>query len=310
MKLAVVFPSVMYREGPDGVQRLIQGIETLGYDELDLFDHVVMGHPTERRRAAIYSATMPLLEPFMTLAHAAALTTKIKLGTSVLILPQRQPALVAKQVATLDELSGGRVRLGVGSGWQRSEYEALEEDFGSRGTRLDEAIQLLRRYWSEEPVEHAGDHYVANAMAMNPKPPQGGQIPIWIGGTKAPALRRVAKFGDGWMAMDAPGDAPLIERIEQLRRYADELDRDFDSIGMQMSLSPGAIDKTKRKRFYADLQLLAARAAELASLGFDHVSLDCVPLFQLGHRTSEQLLEQLGLIHDCLRQELDLQPGA
>ena len=114
VKLSVVFPSVMYREGPAGVQKLIRGIEAIGFDELDMFDHVVMGYPTENRRAPFYSPQMPIMEAFMMLSYAAAITSKIQLGTGVLVLPQRQPALVAKQVSTLDTLSGGRMRLGVG----------------------------------------------------------------------------------------------------------------------------------------------------------------------------------------------------
>lgn len=300
MKFSVVFPSVMYREGPEGVSRLIQGIEHIGYDELDMFDHVVMGYPTETRRAPFYSPQMPIMEAFMLLSYAAALTKRITLGTSVLVLPQRQITLVAKQVATLDTLSGGRIRLGVGSGWQRAEYEALSEDYDSRGARMDEAIPMLRALWGDEHVNYQGKHYHLDEIALEPKPPRGAGIPIWIGGTRTPALRRVATLGDGWMAMNAPGDPPLKERIAALHRFAEEAGRDPASIGMQMSLSPGALDKAERKRFYADPDLLLARAQELHELGFDHVSLDCVPIFQLGFRSVDALLDQLALIYEKL----------
>lgn len=294
----------MYREGPAGVQKLIRGIEAIGFDELDMFDHVVMGYPTENRRAPFYSPQMPIMEAFMMLSYAAAITSKIQLGTGVLVLPQRQPALVAKQVSTLDTLSGGRMRLGVGVGWQRSEYEALQEDYDSRGARMDEAIALLRSCWRDEHVTFQGDYYRADDIAMEPKPPQGRNIPIWIGGTKNPALRRVATLGDGWMAMNAPGDDPLPVRIARLRRFAEEADRDPATIGMQMSLSPGPLDKEQRKRFYADSSLLRARTAELRDLGFDHLSIDCVPLFQLGYRSVESLLERLAGIFDELGTEV------
>ena len=118
MKIGVVFPGVMYREGPEGVKKLIQGIEAIGFDAFDMFDHVVMGFPTETRRKPFYSPTMPIMEAFMMLSFAAAITQRIQLGTGVLVLPQRQITLVAKQVSSLDTLSGGRVRLGVGIGWQ------------------------------------------------------------------------------------------------------------------------------------------------------------------------------------------------
>ncbi|MGH1489829.1 MAG: LLM class F420-dependent oxidoreductase [Acidimicrobiales bacterium] len=304
MKISVVFPSVMYREGPEGMHSLIRGIEDIGYDEFTMFDHVVMGFPTETRRAPFYSPTMPIMEAFMMLSHAAAITKTIGLGTGVLVLPQREPTLVAKQVATLDTLSAGRVRLGLGIGWQRAEYQALHGDYDTRAGRMDEAIALMRAYWGDEHVNYQGEFYTADEIAMEPKPPQGADLPIWIGGTKPPALRRVAKLADGWMAMNAPGDIPLPDRIAMLRRYAEQADRDPNSIGMQMSLSPGPIDKEERKRFYADTDLMRQRAAELQEMGFDWISIDCVPFFQLGHRSSDALVEHLATVHEALAQEL------
>lgn len=304
MKISVVFPSVLYREGPEGVATLIRAIEEIGFDELSMFDHVVMGHPTETRRAPFYSPTMPIMEAFMMLSHAAALTTTIGLGTGVLVLPQREPTLVAKQVATLDTLSAGRVRLGVGIGWQRSEYEALHHDFATRGRRLAEMVALLRAYWEDEHVHVDGEHYRADDMAMEPKPPQGSALPIWIGGTVPAALRRVAEIGDGWMGMHAPGDPPIEDKLALLHRYREEAGRDPASLGLQMSLSPGPLDKAERKRFYADTDLLKRRLVELRELGFDWAAIDCVPIFQLGHRSSDALIEQLAAIHRALAPEL------
>ena len=206
MKLAVEFPSVMYREGPEAVARLATAIEEIGFDQLDIFDHVVMGHPTEDRNESPYPAHMPILEALMTLSYFAAVTKTIGLGTEVLVLPQRQPVLVAKQISTLDTLSGGRVRFGVGVGWQKSEYEALGVDFHRRGARMDETIGFLRSCWSEDPIEFEGDDFVAKTIAMEPKPPRGGEIPIWVGGESAVALRRAGRLGDGWMAVRAGQD--------------------------------------------------------------------------------------------------------
>src|SRR5438477_470496 len=133
--------------------RMDKAIEDIGYDHIDIFDHVVMGHPIAGRPPGPYNAAMPILEPFITLGYLAAVTTRVTLGTEVLVLPQRQPTLVAKQVSTLDTLSGGRVRLGVGVGWQESEYEALGEDFHTRGARMDEAIAVLRACWGDAQVD-------------------------------------------------------------------------------------------------------------------------------------------------------------
>ena len=305
MKISVIFPNVMYREGPKGVTKLMRGIEEIGFDELSMFDHVLMGYPTEKRRAPVYSPTMPILEAFTVLAFAAAATTRIGLGTGVLVLPQRQPTLVAKQVSTLDTLSGGRVRLGVGIGWQRSEYEALQEDFKTRGKRMDEAIKLLRAYWEDEHVTFQGAHYQIDDMAMEPKPPQRGKIPIWIGGTRPAALKRVVALGDGWIGMNAPGDPSLEEKIEMLHLYAEEAGRDPKSVPMQMSLLPNTRDKEERKRFYAEPELILRRLIELRELGFSHTAIDCVPIFQQGFRTSDAMIEHLHAIYDTLAPELD-----
>lgn len=300
MKISVVFPNVMYREGPEGVIRLIQGIEEIGYDTLDMFDHVVMGYPTETRRKPFYSPTMPILEAFMVLSYAAARTTTIGLGVGVLVLPQRQPTLVAKQVSTLDTLSNGRMRLGVGIGWQRSEFEALGEDYDTRGRRMDEAIDILRAYWRDDRVNYSGSYYQIDEMAMEPKPPQGARIPIWIGGTWPRSLRRVVTHGDGWMGMNAPGDPPLQEKLDTIFRIAEEKGRDPATIRLQMGLSPDALDRDQRTRFYAEPQLILERAAALNEMGFEQTSIDCVPIFQQGYRTSEALLEYLAEIYETL----------
>ena len=304
MKISIVFPSVMYREGPQGVTKLMRGVEDIGFHGIDMFDHVLMGYPTDSRPAPFYSPTMPIMEAFTVLAYAAAVTSRVALGTSVLVLPQRQPTLVAKQVSTLDTLSGGRVRLGVGVGWQRSEYEALGEDFQTRGRRMDDAIRLLHKYWADERIEFDSPHYPIQAMAMEPKPPQGADIPIWIGGTRPAALKRVVELGDGWMGMHAPGDPPLKDKLAMLHRFAEAADRDPASIGMQMALGPGPLDKEARKRFYAEPDLILRRLVEIREQGFDSASIDCVPIFQQGYRSSDALLEHLAAIYDRVSGEL------
>lgn len=304
MEIGVVFPNVMYREGQEGVAKLIKGIEAIGFDELSMFDHVVMGYPTETRRAPFYTPTMPIMEAFSVLSFAAAITSQIRLGTGVLVLTQRQPTLVARQAGSLDTLSNGRLRLGVGIGWQRSEYEALGEDFKTRGARLEEAIELLRAYWRDEHVNFDGVHYQVDEMAFEPKPPQGERLPIWVGGTKPTALRRIAKIADGWMAMSAPGDDPLEDQVARFQQYVAEAGRSPLEVPMQMSLSPGPLDKEKRKRFYAEPELLRDRVLQLRAMGFSHTSLDCVPLFQLGYRSSDALLEHLAEIYQVLEPAL------
>ncbi len=305
MQLTVEFPSVMYREGPHGVRKLGRAIEAIGYDRTDLFDHVVMGHPTNTRPAGRYPATMPLMEAVVTLGFLAGATETIGLGTEVLVLPQRHPVLVAKQFSSLDTLSGGRLRLGVGVGWQESEYEALGENFRNRGKRMDEAIDLLRVCWTEDPITFDGEYYQVEAMAMEPKPPQG-ILPIWIGGASDAALERAGVRGDGWMAV---GYDDLYERgkekIEQVKRYAEEAGRDPESLGFQAQISPPPRSQDPNDRtFYADADRVAATAARLKDQGFDDFAVNLTGIFLAGARTLEAMIEEAERIHDRLRAEV------
>ena len=302
MKLAVEFPSVSYREGGEAVLRLGKAIEDIGFDQLDMFDHVVMGFPTESREAPMYPPKMPILEALMTLSYVAAATKNIGLGTEVLVLPQRQPVLVAKQISTLDTLSGGRVRLGVGVGWQESEYDALEERFSNRGRRMDEAIDVLRSYWRDDNISFDGDHYSSMAMAMEPKPPQGGDLPIWIGGNVEAALKRVAVRGDGWLAT-AITDAAVASRCrDKIAAYAEAAGRDPASIGYQMMLDVPPRDDAG-KAFYADVGNVARRAAEVKAMGFEWGALNATAIFQSGARSVDAIVDVLGRAHEAIRQE-------
>jgi probable F420-dependent oxidoreductase len=303
MKLSVEFPSVSYREGPEAVPRMARALERIGFDHIDIFDHVVMGHPIEGRPPGPYNAGMPILEALMTLSHLAAVTTRVTLGTEVLVLPQREPVLVAKQVSTLDTLSGGRVRLGVGVGWQESEYEALGESFRTRGARMDEAITLMRAYWGETRVDFAGAHYRAVAMAMEPKPPQGRQIPVWIGGYSEAAFRRVGRLGDGWLASRVADAADARRSIESIRRHAEAAGRDPASIGLQSMVAPPPRD-AEGKRFYAEADRVVARVAELKAMGFQWVSLNATALFQSGARSVDAMADALAALHGRIRAEV------
>ena len=303
MKLAVEFPSVSYREGPAAVLRLAQAIERIGYDHIDIFDHVVMGIPIEGRPKGPYNPAMPILEAFMTLSYLAAVTSRVTLGTEVLVLPQRQPALVAKQVSTLDTLSGGRVRLGVGVGWQESEYEALGEEFRTRGTRMDEAIRLLRAYWSDAEVSFESAHYRTVAMSMEPKPPQGGRLPIWIGGSSEPAYRRVGRLGDGWLAGRVTDADSARHAIETIRRHAEEAGRDPGAIGLQSMVATPPRDAAG-KSFYADHDAVLARVAALKAMGFGWVTLNATAIFQAGARSVDAIIDALARLHDRIRSEV------
>lgn len=303
MKLAVEFPSVAYREGPAAVADLARAIERIGYDHIDIFDHVVMGVPIEGRPRGPYNAQMPILEALTALGYLAAVTRRVTLGTEVLVLPQRQPALVAKQVSTLDTLSGGRVRLGVGVGWQESEYEALGESFHTRGARMDEAIRLLRAYWTDALVSFESAHYPTRSMAMEPKPPQGGRLPVWIGGSSEAAYRRVGRLGDGWLASRVTDPASAREAIEAIHRHAEAAGRDPASIGLQSMVAPPPRDAAA-KTFYASHDAVVARVAALKAMGFGWVALNATAIFQAGARSVAAITGELERLHDRLRAEV------
>ena len=303
MKLTVDFPSVVHRDGPAEIARLATAIEDIGYDEIDMFDHVINGYPIPGRDPAPYPATMPLLEALVTLGYIAAVTERVGLGTEVLVLPQRQPALVAKQFSTIDTLSGGRLRVGVGVGWQESEYDALGMDFHTRGQAMDEAIALMRACWADETIDFSGEHFASEAMAMEPKPPQGGGIPLWIGGVSPAALRRTGRLGDGWMATGILG-AEATEAMATIKEEAEKAGRDPEALGFQCQLAmpPRAGDPSTRD-FWARIPDVAATAAGAQEAGYGWAAVNVTGVFVAGARSIDAMIEQLGLLHDAIRAE-------
>ena len=281
MKYCVEFPSVSYREGPESVIRLAKAIEEIGYDRIEIFDHVIMGHDTPTRPLPRYPSKMPIMEALITLSFIASHASKIGLGTEVLVLPQRQPVLVAKQVSSLDLLSGGRMRLGVGVGWQESEYQMLEESFTNRGRRMDQCIEILLACWRDESISYGYDHYSAESMAMEPKPLQNGELPIWVGGHSDAALSRVGEKGDGWLANAIVNEDVAKESLAGIRGHAEAVGRDPASIGLQMMLDvPPTNDRGRQ--FYKDMNRVRERAEEVESWGFEYGSINATAIIQSG----------------------------
>ena len=292
MRLAVEFPSVAYRWGETAVLDLARAVEDAGYDEIDMFDHVTMGHALEGRPTGPYPTNMPILEALVTLGALAAVTRRVRLGTEVLVLPQRQPALVAKQVATLDILSGGRVRLGAGVGWQASEYESLGVPFAERGRRMEECLQLLRLYWTAPSVTFDGRYYRAEAMGMDPKPVQRGGPPIWLGGGSEAALRRIGRLGDGWLAGGGERPETVGQKLGVIRAAAEQAGRDPAAIGLQVQLGDPR-----------DPDALAARAAAFRASGFTWGAVNMTALYTAGARDVQAQREALERIKERVQQE-------
>jgi probable F420-dependent oxidoreductase len=199
MKIGVVYPQIEMKGDPEAVRRFALAAEALGYDHLIAYDHVLGAEHANRepRLAGPYTEKDPFHDPFTMFAYLAGLTTKLELVPGVIILPQRQTALVAKQAADVALFSGDRLRLGVGLGWNHVEYTALGQDFRTRNARMEEQVPLLRRLWSEPLVTHHGrfDHIERASLTIFPKKP----IPIWFGGFTPAAYRRAGRLADGFL---------------------------------------------------------------------------------------------------------------
>lgn len=235
MKFGVTLPQTEIGADVGFIKRFAQRAEALGFDYLLAYDHVLGADPTNRPGWTGYTAKDSFHEPFVLFGWLAAVAPKLEYAAGVIILPQRQTALVAKQAAEVDLLTEGKLRLGVGIGWNRVEYEALGKNFHTRGRRLEEQIALLRALWTEPIVTFEGKNHTVTEAGLNPMPVQQ-PIPIWMGGMSEIAIRRAGRLADGWMA-NGHADASLTRRVEVLREAAIEAGRDPDSIGIDGRLS-------------------------------------------------------------------------
>lgn len=238
MRIGVVFPQTEIGSDPAAVKDYAQAAEDLGFTHILAYDHVIGANLASRPGwRPPYSHLDMFHEPFVLYGFLAGLTKKIELVSGIIILPQRQTVLVAKQAAALDVLSGGRLRLGIGIGWNPVEYEALGQDFKSRGQRSEEQVQLLRKLWTQELVTFEGAWDKVVDAGINPLPVQR-PIPIWFGATDDRALRRLARLGDGWFPLMTP-DEKCREALGNIRRYAREAGRNPSEIGIEGRIGYG-----------------------------------------------------------------------
>ena len=245
MKIGVIYPQTELHGDPEAVHRIGLAAEDLGYDHLLTYDHVLGAtHDREPKLSGPYTDKHPFHDPFVMFAYLAGITKRIEFVTGILILPQRQTVLVARQAADLDLLSQERFTLGVGIGWNYVEYDSLGQDFHGRGKRVGEQITLLRRLWSEPLVDFKGAFDQIDRAALNPRPRR--MIPIWFGGFAEVALRRAAAIGDGFIFVDGAGDA--FEIVSRMRRFLKESGRSESGFGLHCNMlkakSPEAIIET------------------------------------------------------------------
>ena len=247
MQLGVVLPEREIGTDPAAVRDYAQAAEELGYDFLVTADHVL---GADRRHypdlLGPYGHRAAIHEPLVLFGFLAAVTTRLRLITNVLILPQRQTALVAKQAAEIDLLSGGRLILGVGNGWNHVEYEALGEDFHTRGRRLDEQLRLMRRLWTQPLVTFEERFHQVRDAGIHPRPQR--PIPIWLGGMAQRVLERIGRLADGWSPRLVSGDLDhalddMQRRRERIEAAAREAGRDPSTLALLLRARAGTLDE-------------------------------------------------------------------
>ena len=245
MQIGVVFPQTEIGADPGAVRAFAQAVESMGLSHVAAFDHVLGANPVNRPGfKTLYTHESLFHEPLTLFAYLAGVTTTLQFATCIMVLPQRQTALVAKQAAEVDVLSGGRLRLGVGVGWNAVEYEGLGQDFSTRGARCGEQIQLLRELWTMPCVTFEGRWDTVRDAGINPLPVQR-PIPIWLGGMADAVIERVGTLADGWFprfpSMRQRADADILPRqaaspgaiVERMRHIARSAGRDPASIGIE-----------------------------------------------------------------------------
>ncbi len=276
MKIGVVFPQTEIGSDPLAIRDYAQAVEEMGYDHILVYDHVLGASIAHRPDwSGPYTDKTPFHEIFVLLGYLAGLTRSVGLVTGIVILPQRQTALVAKQAAEVDVLSGGRMRLGVGIGWNYVEYEALNEDFHTRGARVDEQIAVLRALWTQPVVSFQGKQHHITEAGINPLPIQQ-PIPIWFGGHSEPMLKRAARLGDGWFPLGLPNDRAR-GLIDQLYEFAGKAGRSPQDIPIEAHVEIARGDE-------------AAQADAWIKLGASQL---CVNTMRAGFRSPQDHIDAL-----------------
>jgi probable F420-dependent oxidoreductase len=232
MRIGLIYPQTEFGDDPAAIRDYAQTAEGLGYTHITAYDHILGANPQRPGGwSGPYTFEQSFIEPFVLFAYLAGLTNRIEFASGVIILPQRQTALVAKQAATLDVLCGGRLRLGVGLGWNAVEYQALNEKFSNRARRIEEQVAVLRALWTQPLVKFAGKYHQIDDAGLNPMPVQR-PIPLWFGGNAPEALARAARLADGWMP-GPPTAAGAAAQLDLIRRTLEQHGRDPARFGIE-----------------------------------------------------------------------------
>ena len=274
MQVGAVFPQLEIGIDPEVIAQYARTVEELGYDHLVIFDHV-LGADSSRPEGwtGVYDHRSLFHEPLVLYGYLAAVTKRLKLATAVIVLPQRQTALVAKQAAEVDVLSRGRLILGVGIGWNQVEYEALGMRFTDRGKRIEEQIAVLRALWTQDVVDFTGRWHRIDRAGINPLPIQR-PIPLWMGGgwdrrdrrIVEPALQRIARLADGWFTHLPPNEDGRAG-MEAYRRFVREAGRDPAKVPVEGRIGAARSGPEEWKRGVAAFQEMGMTSVELTTMG-------------------------------------------
>jgi len=286
MQIGIVYPQIELGGDPAAVGRFGRAVEALGFDHLLAYEHVLGAVHADRTPPLTgpYTEHHPFHDPFVMFAYLAGITERIGFATGILIVPQRQTALVARQATDVDLLSGGRLRLGVGVGWSQVEYEALGQDFATRGARQEEQIELLRKLFTEPIVDFSGRFDRIDRAALVPKPT--GPIPIWLGGSGERAYERAARLADGFMFIGA-GVERTIETWNALRDRVANAGRSVDEFGGDYVALSGA-----------NIVELASEIEAWREAGGTHVS---VVTMGLGLETTDAHIDFITSVAEALK---------
>ena len=273
---------------PDDISEIARAGERLGYATIVFGDHIVFPVKVESPYPYTVDGGFPgvgdAMEQLTLMSFVAGITTSQRLVTSVMILPHRNPLATAKILATIDVLSKGRVTVGVGVGWMREEFEALDApDFDKRGAASNEYLEIFKKCWTEDPVSHDGEFYSFKEVRCMPHPVQKPHPPIWIGGHSRPALRRVAKYGDGWHPVGATSASPLPPKefqglLDQLKQLMEAEGRDFEDLTISFkapSYDPGRVPEGhERLLFTGEPERIAEDIRTYEAMGVEEVVFD------------------------------------
>jgi probable F420-dependent oxidoreductase len=266
MQIGVVFPQTEFPPDPLAVRDYAQAVEGLGYQHIHAYDHVLGANPQRPGGwSGPYTHKNPFFEPFVLFSYLSGLTQRIEFATGILILPQRQTALVAKQAATLDLMCNGRFRLGVGNGWNEVEYIALNENFHNRGRRIEEQVTLLRQLFTQPLVDFHGRYHNIPDAGILPMPVQQ-PIPIWFGGTHDIVIQRMARLGDGWM-LNIRNLEQIRPALEKLRHNLEEAGRDPSTFGIDLRLNMSLIESEAWLSYFQTYRELGATHLTVNTMG-------------------------------------------